>query len=354
MANGSERQLVAAANAPKPVGPYSPAILAGDYLFLSGQGARDVAGRMPEGIEAQARQCLENVKAITEAAGLNLKHIVHLQLYLEHIGNFEVVDRVYADYFPADPPARAVIGVTRMPTGTPVEMTALAVRDLDLKEVIKLSSLKPLGHASSAIAVASKVYLSAVYGQTLSETETGLTLALSEASLVRDGIVFRNDYATTPVAMIPVQELPATFAAAISAIALRGEPTTGDASAFCRSDGELIYCTAQTSVARGVETIQGQVQGVMNKLQVILQQHGTDLAHAVVCNIYLDDLEEFKLMNDTYATFFTELPPTRTTVQPFPSSDRAASDVPLVRISLWAIKSNDKTCEAGDSVKPGA
>jgi 2-iminobutanoate/2-iminopropanoate deaminase len=336
MANGSERQLVAAANAPKPVGPYSPAILAGDYLFFSGQGARDAAGRMPEAIEAQARQCLENVKAIAEAAGLNLKHIVHLQLYLEHIGNFEVVDRVYADYFPDDPPARAVIGVTRMPTGTPVEMTAVAVRDLGLKEVIELSSLKPLGHASSAIAVASKVYFSAVYGQTLSEAETGLTLALSEASLVRDGIVFRNDYATTPVAMIPVQELPATFAAAISAIALRGEPTTGDASAFCRSDGELIYCTAQT--ARGVETIQGQVQWVMNKLQVILQQHGTDLAHAVVCNIYLDDLEEFKLMNDTYAAFFTELPPTRTTVQPFPSSDRTASDVPLVRISLWAIK----------------
>src|SRR6266576_1126128 len=88
MANDSARQLIVAANAPKPVGPYSPAILAGDYLFLSGQGARDAAGGMPEGIEAQARQCLENVKAIAEAAGLNLKHIVHLQLYLEDKENF--------------------------------------------------------------------------------------------------------------------------------------------------------------------------------------------------------------------------------------------------------------------------
>ena len=200
--------------------------------------------------------------------------------------------------------------------------------------------MKPLGHASSAIAVADKVYLSAVYGQTRSEAETGLTLALSEASLGCDGIVFRNDYGTTPVAMIPVQELPAKSAAAISAIALRCEPTMGDASAFCRSDGEMIYCTAQTSVARGVETIQRQVQGVMNQLQVVLQQHGTDLAHAVVCNIYLDDLDEFKLVNDTYAAFFTDLPPTRTTVQPFPSGDRNDGDVPLVRVSLWALTGN--------------
>jgi 2-iminobutanoate/2-iminopropanoate deaminase len=339
MTNSSaKRQLVAPANAAKPVGPYSPGILAGEYLFLSGQGARDAAGTMAEGVEAQAQQCLENVKAIVDAAGLNLKHIVHLQLYLEKMETFAIVDRVYADYFPDDPPARVVIGVTRMPVGTPVEMTALAVRDLSSKEVIKLNSLKPLGHASSAIAVANRVYLSAVYGQTLTEAATGLAQALSEAGLVRDEIVFHNEYATSPEAMIPVQQLPAKFGAAISAIALRGESVTGDASAICRSDGEMIYCAAQTSVTPGVDTIQGQVQSVMNKLQVALQQHGTDLAHAVVCNIYLDNLDEFKLMNDTYAAFFKDLPPTRTTVQPFPSSDRTAGDVPLVRISLWAIK----------------
>lgn len=339
MTNSSaKRQLIVAKNAAKPVGPYSPGILAGEYLFLSGQGARDGQGRMTQGVEAQARQCLENVKAIVEAAGLTLKHVVHLQLYLEHMETFEIVDRVYADYFPEDPPARVVIGVTRMPVGTPVEMTALAVRDLSLKEVIELDSLKPLGHASSAIAVANKVYLSAVYGQTLSEAQTELTLALSEAGLVREGIVFLNEYATTTMATIPVQKLPASFGAAVSAIALRGEPTIGDASALCCSDGEIIYCTAQASVTPGVETIQGQVQDVINKLQDELQPHGTDLAHAVVCNIYLDDLDEFKLMNDTYAAFFTNLPPTRTTVQPFPSMDRTGSGFPLVRISLWAIK----------------
>src|SRR6266487_1207187 len=155
--------------------------------------------------------------------------------------------------FPEDPPARVVIGVTRMPIGTPVEMTALAVRDLALKEVIELSSLKPLGHASSAVAVANKVFLSAVNGQTLSEAEAGLTLALNEA-------------------------------------------------------------------------------GIGANLEGELQKHGTELSHAVVCNIYLDDLDEFKLMNDTFATFFSGLPPTRTTVQPFPSSDRTSGDAALIRI----------------------
>lgn len=342
MTNSSaERQLVAAANAPQPVGPYSPALLAGDYLFLSGQGARDANGQMPKGLAAQARQCLENVKAIVAAAGLDLRHIVHLQLYLENIADLEIVDRIYADYFPADPPARVVIGVTRMPTGTPVEMTALAVRNLSAKEVIELRSLRPLGHASSAVAVSENVFLSAVYGQTLSEAETRLMLALNEAGTGADRLVFRNEYATSSAAMIPVQGFPATFGAAISAIALRGDRRAGRASDLCRTDGVLIYCSTQTSVAAGAKTIQDQVQGVMNKLQSELQKHDADLSHAVVCNIYLDDLDEFTLLNNTYAAFFTGLPPTRTTVQPFPSSDRTSGDAALVRISLWAIKVMD-------------
>ncbi|MFN7930829.1 MAG: RidA family protein, partial [Blastocatellia bacterium] len=108
-----ERKVIVPVNAAKPVGPYSPGILVKDYLYVSGQGVRDAKNNMPEGIAAQTRQCLENVKAIIEAAGLTMEHIVHLQLYLEQISDLAEVEKVYATYFPTNPPARIVIGVAK-------------------------------------------------------------------------------------------------------------------------------------------------------------------------------------------------------------------------------------------------
>src|SRR5688572_30043388 len=107
---------------PKPVGPYSPGIMAGDFLYVSGQGARDRDGRLPETVEAQIRQTLENVKMIVEAAGLTLEHVVYSQVYLASISSSETMERVWREYFPKQPPARAVLGVHRMPTDTPVEI----------------------------------------------------------------------------------------------------------------------------------------------------------------------------------------------------------------------------------------
>src|SRR5262249_30898463 len=126
----TDRKVIVPANGAKPVGPYSPGLLVGGYLYASGQGIRDAKGAVPEGIAAQTRQCLENVKAIVEAAGLSMAHVVHMQLYLDKIADFTEVDRVYATYFPKEPPARVVIAPSKMPTDTTVEMTAVAVKDL--------------------------------------------------------------------------------------------------------------------------------------------------------------------------------------------------------------------------------
>src|SRR5215207_2431568 len=121
---------------PKPVGPYSPGIMAGDFLYVSGQGARDRDGRLPETIEAHVRQTLENVKAIVEAAGLTLEHVVYSQVYLASMSSHDAMERVWREYFPKQPPARAVLGVHRMPTDTPVEINAVALRDLSGRKPI--------------------------------------------------------------------------------------------------------------------------------------------------------------------------------------------------------------------------
>ena len=84
---GTERRVIAPPG-PKPVGPYSPGIVAGDFLYVSGQGARDRDGQLPAAVEAQVRQTLDNVKGIVEAAGLTMEHVVYSQVYLHDMAAY--------------------------------------------------------------------------------------------------------------------------------------------------------------------------------------------------------------------------------------------------------------------------
>jgi 2-iminobutanoate/2-iminopropanoate deaminase len=335
-----ERKVIVPASGAKPVGPYSPGILIGDYLYVSGQGVRDAQNDVPAGITAQTRQCLENVKAIVAAAGLTMEHIVHLQLYLERMSDLAEVERVYQTYFPQAPPARVVIGTAKMPTDTPVEITVVAARDLKLKKVITLKSLTPPGQASSAIAVGNRIYFSGVYGKSATEAEAKLKSVLKEARLSPGQIVFRNDYGVSSSAAIPMNELPEQMQSAISVIAVRKPDKTAmkDSASFCRTDGATIFCAAQTSADAGAKTVEDQVKAVMQKIYAELEKRGASLSHIAATNVYLDDIREFRAMNETYASFFSSAPPTRTTVQPFAVADRAAGNPPLVRISVVAVK----------------
>ena len=107
----------------------SSGIDAGDYVYISGQGPQRPDGSMPSDFDAQATQALENVKAIVVAAGLTMEHVVYVQVYLEDVNNYERLNNIFAKYFPHTPPARAVLGVARVPQ-SPIEITAVAVRDL--------------------------------------------------------------------------------------------------------------------------------------------------------------------------------------------------------------------------------
>jgi reactive intermediate/imine deaminase len=318
----TDRKVIVPANGAKPVGPYSPGLLVGGCLYASGQGVRDAKGAVPEGITAQTRQCLENVKAIVEAAGLSMAHVVHMQLYVDKIGDFAEVDRVYATYFPGAPPARVVIAPSKMPTDTTVEMTAVAVKDLKSRKAVSLKSLTPFGHASAAIESGGRLYLSAVYGTTAADTEQRLQRALSEAGFKT--VAYRNDYGSAATATIPMNKLPESAQVAISAIAVRED--TGDGT---------IFCPVQTGSGA---TVQEQVSAAMARVQQRLAKDGASLSHVVATNVYLDDINEFTPMNETYAKFFSGAPPTRTTVQPYQSADRSKGTPVLVRISVVAVK----------------
>ena len=94
---------------------YSPGVDAGDYLYVSGQGPRRPDGSMPVTFEAQVRQALDNIKAVVQAAGLTMEHVVYTQVYLEDVGKYQEVNQIFADVFSKTPPARAVLGVAKLP-----------------------------------------------------------------------------------------------------------------------------------------------------------------------------------------------------------------------------------------------
>jgi 2-iminobutanoate/2-iminopropanoate deaminase len=126
----------------KAIGPYSAAIDAGDFVFVSGQIPLDSAtGKLVEGdIAAQTRQSLENLKTILEAAGLGFADVVKTTIFLTSMGDFAAVNEVYKTYVAEPYPARSTIAVAALPMGAriEIEMTALRPPETNL-EVTRIS-----------------------------------------------------------------------------------------------------------------------------------------------------------------------------------------------------------------------
>jgi 2-iminobutanoate/2-iminopropanoate deaminase len=127
-----KKRAISTPRAPQAIGPYSQAIRSGQFLFISGQIALEPASGqlITGGIEAQARQVLENLKAILEAAGSSLDKVVKTTIYMVRIEDYGEVNKVYSEYFSphgAERPARSVVAVLGLPRGALVEIEAVAL-----------------------------------------------------------------------------------------------------------------------------------------------------------------------------------------------------------------------------------
>lgn len=122
------KQVISTEKGPKAIGPYSQAIKAGGFVFISGQVAFDPAtGQLVEGgVAKQTARVLENLKAIAEAAGTSLDKAVKATVFLKDMNDFTAMNEVYAKYFPKDPPARATVEVARLPKDVRVEIDIIA------------------------------------------------------------------------------------------------------------------------------------------------------------------------------------------------------------------------------------
>lgn len=358
----AQPKVVVPKGGPAPVGPYSPGVIADGYLYVSGQGAKGADGQMPAAFEAQAQQTLDNVKAIVEAAGLTMDHVVYTHAYLEDMNNAAVLDRVYQRNFPNNPPARGLMGVAALP-GTPVEINAVAVLNLDGKQPVQVP-----GFSSSAFSAGmltrDRLFISSLPGRGAngsipSDPAAEVTAALDSfksvaeaASLSLAHVVFVNPYLTesipsrvmnklyaerfefgnTPArATIRVDSLPAgniTYTGvavrdlskrkAVKPKNMRPSPTASP----CVFAGDTLYCSAKSGFIPGprsgiyAATVEHQLRQTMRNQLDNFEEAGLDFSNVVAANVYLDNLEDFAKMNGVYAQYFEEgVKPARTTVQ---------------------------------------
>lgn len=122
------KQIISTDNAPKAIGPYSQAVAWNGIVYLSGQIPLDPAtGQLVDGgITEQTVRVLENLKAVLEAAGSDLAHVLKTTVYLQDLGEFGAMNEVYGKYFAQDPPARATVEAARLPRDVRVEIECVA------------------------------------------------------------------------------------------------------------------------------------------------------------------------------------------------------------------------------------
>jgi reactive intermediate/imine deaminase len=372
---GAEVHAIVPTPGPALIGPYSPGISVGDYLYVSGQGAKGPDGSMPDTFAGQVRQTLDNVKAIVETAGLTMDHVVYMQVYLEDIQNFDEMNGIYAQYFPKAPPARATLGVAKL-LGTPIEINAVAVRNISNKKPILVPGYDAREPVSPGILTHDRLFVSGMRGRDL-RTGTvppdpgeqvdaalnGVQAVLEAAGLGLSHMVFVNPYLTkqiparvmnklyasrfefgnTPArATIEVSSLPQGAQIEFTGVAVRDlgqrhavrpknmqpSPTASP----CVFAGDTLYCSAKSGFIPGpnsgvyATTIETQVRQSLRNLLDNLEEADLDFGDVVVANVYLDDISDFQAMNKIYAKYLKTPFPARTTFQQIAPAERKVGE----------------------------
>jgi reactive intermediate/imine deaminase len=371
-------------------GPYSPGLMTHGFLYLSGQGPAGKDGKVAVGFHAQMVQTLKNVKDVLAAGGLTMPHVVYVHVYLTDMANYEEMNQLWKEAFPQLPPARAVVGVYKLPGDGLVELTATAVKDLSRRSVVTVPGY-PEGPASPAVIAGEKVYLSGFLGvdaagkvpeDPKAQVEAAfdqMKRTLAAAGLDYKHVAFVNPYQTEKVmgvmneiyashfefgntparATIRVNSLPFGANIEFTGVAVRdiskrravrpkNMPPSPTASPCVWADDEF-YCSAKSAFIPGptkgiyASTVEEQLRMTMRNLLDGLEETGLTLSNVIATNVYLDDLNDFPKMNRIYAEYFPTILPTRTTVaQVAPASNRGPSkeDIypTLEQVSLIAVR----------------
>lgn len=374
---------------------YSPGVDTGDYLYVSGQGPRSSSGRLPATFKAQVRQALDNVKSVVETAHLTMEHVVYVQVYLEDISKYAEMNGVFAEVFGKTPPARAVLGVAKLPEPG-VQINAVAVRNLTDKRAVSPPGYRSDDSSSPAILTHDRLFVSGIPG---SDPATGtipsdpaaqVDLALDRMKSVVEAagldlrhMVFVNPYLTADIptkvmneryarrfefgntpgrATIEVSSLPGGAHIEYTGVAVRdlkqrqairpkNMPPSPTASP-CVFAGATLYCSAKSGFIPGphgglyATTTAHQLRQTMRNLLDNLEEAGMTFEDVVGTNVYLDDLSDLEVFDEVYVQYFNRILPARTIIQQIASAERRADKEDhypdLEQVSLIAIRGSSR------------
>ena len=374
---------------------YSPGVDAGDYVYVSGQGPFRPNGTLPESFDAQVRQSLDNVKAIVAAAGLTLDHVVYTQVYLDDISRYPEMNRVFGEYFGKTPPARAVLGVARLPEPH-IQISAIAVRNMKDRRAIDPANFKWTDSAAPGVLTRDQLFISSMPG---SDPASGkvpddpaaqvdfaldrMQDVLKAAGLQFSNMVFVNPYLTPKVpyrvmneryarrfefgntparATIEVSSLPSGVQIEYTGVAVRdlsqrravrpkNMPPSPTASP-CVFAGNILYCSAKDGFIPGphggifATTTPHQLRQTMRNLLDNLEEAGMNFDQVVDTNVYLDDLSDLSVFDPVYKEYFGTVLPARTTIQQIAPAEREPDHEGhfpgLEQVSFIAVKAETK------------
>jgi enamine deaminase RidA (YjgF/YER057c/UK114 family) len=371
----------------------SAAIDAGDYIYVSAQGPKRSDGSVPGDFESQAAQSVENIKSLLVSDGLTLEHIVYAQVYLENIGDYDRLNTVFVKYFPKTPPARAVLGVAKVPVGS-VQITAVAVRNLEDRKAVKPSGYKSIDGEpfSPGILTRDRLFVSAMQGRDPASGAVpadpaaqvdfaldGVKAVLEAAGLKLANMVMVNPYLTekipskimnqhyaarfefgnTPArATIEVSSLPHGAQIEYTGVAVRdlsqrhsirpkNMPPSPTASP-CVFAGDTLYCSAKSGFIPGAHggvyapTTAAQLRQTMRNQLDNLEEAEMAFSQVVYTTVYLDNLADTEEFHKVYAEYFQQPLPAETLLQQIPAAKRDADDEghypDLEQMSLIAIR----------------
>lgn len=374
---------------------YSPAVDAGDYIYISGQGPRRPDGSLPSTFIEQAKQALNNLKTVVETAGLTMEHVVYTQVYLEDMNRYEDMNQVFAESFGKTPPARAVLGVVRVPDSA-IQISAVAVRSLNDKKPVYPANYKSNDPVPPGMLTHDRLFVSgmpgsdAASGRVPADPAAQVDLALDRlqavvkaAGLELKNMVFVNPYLTpaipnrimnehyarrfefgnTPArATIEVSSLPGGAHIEYTGVAVRdlaqrkavrpkNMPPSPTASP-CVFAGETLYCSAKDGFIPGphggvyATSTPHQLRQTMRNQLDNLEEAEMTFDQVVATNVYLDNLSDLSAFDEVYAQYFGAAPPARTTVQQIAPSERKPDKDDhfpgLEQVSLIAVRSRSK------------
>jgi 2-iminobutanoate/2-iminopropanoate deaminase len=346
--------------------PYSPGVLAGEMLYISGQIDKDPqSGAQPAGIKEQTRLAMTNMGHVLRAAGMDYGNVVSCHVQLRDMGKYTDMNEMYGSFFGPDHyPARTTLEFPGLPGGANVEVSCIAFAD---KSRISLvvppeGAIPPAkGPYRPGVWAGDTLYVSgsggrkpgsedldpAIEGQTR-QTMDNIGQILKAAGLEHKDAVFTNVYFLDPdgyrgptygklnsvyrdyfkLGLAPsrasfcVSKLPGTIGVEITFIATRDGakgrvvPDSAGPSPTSSNGGVIASDTLYTSGKSGSgTTIEEQMRDSLRSIEAILGLSGMDLRNVVDAHVYLKDVGQMDSMNAVFKEYFPENPPARTTVQ---------------------------------------